>query len=91
MSWFYSSSGVKSLSELDSLVKDVIIAPDFKTDDFVEFDAKKEHTAMDAHQESPAETPSPFAFDNSWLKGSVKIPLPCDGHKQYETDAPIHY
>lgn len=88
MTWFYSSSGVKSLSELNSLVKDVILAPDFTTEEFVGFDAKKEHAGMDSYKESTTEGMSPFAFDDTWIKGSVKIPLPCDGIQQRETEAP---
>ena len=87
MTWFYSSSGVKSLSELNSLVKDVILAPDFKTEDFIGFDMKKEHRIMDSHRDSLTEA-SPFAFDDSWIKGSVEIPLPCDGIQQSESEAP---
>jgi Plavaka transposase len=84
MSWFYNSSGVKSLSELNLLVKDVLLAPDFKTDDLVGFDAKKENKIMDSYQEGL----SSFTLDDSWIKGSVKIPLPCDGIKQSEAEAP---
>jgi hypothetical protein len=87
MSWFYSSSGVKSLSELNSLVKDVILAPDFKTEDFIGFNAKKEHKLMDSYRNSSTE-PSTFTFDDSWIKGSVEIPLPCDGVEQSEAEAP---
>jgi hypothetical protein len=87
MTWFYGSSGVKSLTELNSLVKDVILAPDFKTEDFIGFDMKKEHRIMDSHRNSLTEA-SPFAFDDSWIKGSVEIPLPCDGIQQSESEAP---
>lgn len=95
MTWFYDSSGVKSLSELNSLVKHVILAPDFKTEDFIGFDAKKENKVMDSYQCSSTEE-SPFAFDDSWIKGSVEIPLPCDGVQQSEAEAPrfvveVHY
>ena len=87
MTWFYGSSGVKSLFELNSLIKDVILAPDFKTEDFIGFDAKKEHKVMDGYRGSSSEA-SPFAFDDSWIKGSVEIPLPCDGVQQSEAEAP---
>jgi len=88
MTWFYSSSNTKSVGELNALVKHVILAPDFKPEDLVGFDAKKEHAVMDIYQESPAEGPSPFVFDDTWIKGSVEIPLPCDGVKQSEEKAP---
>jgi len=89
MSWFYSSSSTKSMSELNSLVNDVILSPDFNPDEFVGFNASKEHQVMDSYQESSAEGPSPFAFDDTWIKGTVEISLPCDGIKhQSEADAP---
>ena len=45
---------------------------------------------MDSYQESSAEGPSTsFAFDNTWIKGTIKLSLPCDGIKhQSEVDAP---
>lgn len=91
MTWFYRpESNTKSITELNSLVKDVILAPDFKADDLVGFDAKKENKMMDAYREAPSESegPSPFTFDDTWIKGSVEIPLPCDGVKQSEEEAP---
>lgn len=81
MSWFYSSSNTKSITELNSLVKNVILAPDFKSEHFIGFSTTKEQARMDAHQEpsSSKENPSPFEFDDSWIKGTVEISLPCDG------------
>ena len=37
------------MTELNMLVKDVILAPDFKQEDFKEFTAQKEHSAMDTY------------------------------------------
>jgi len=90
MTWFYSSSNTKSMSELNSLVNDVLLAPDFNSDEFVGFNASKEHQVMDSYQESSAEGPSTsFAFDDTWIKGTVELSLPCDGIKhQSEADAP---
>jgi Plavaka transposase len=89
MTWFYSSSNTKSMSELNSLVNDVILAPDFNPDDLVGFNASKQHQVMDSYQESSVEVPSPFAFDDTWIKGTVELALPCDGIKhQTEADAP---
>ncbi len=85
MTWFYGSSNTKSMAELNSLVKDVILAPDFEQEHFVGFSALKEREVMDTHQESG---PSPFAFDDTWIKGTVEISLSCDGVKQDESKAP---
>ena len=89
MNWFYDSSNTKSMTELNTLVKNVILAPDFKLEDFVGFSAQKEHLVMDSYQELLNESdPSLAAFDDTWIKGTVKISLPCDGFKQSEADAP---
>jgi hypothetical protein len=70
------------MSELSSLVNDVLLAPDFNSDDFVGFNPSKEHQVMDSYQESSAEgLSSPFAFDDTWIKGTVELSLPCDGIK----------
>jgi hypothetical protein len=91
MSWFYNSSTTKSLGELNSLVKDVILAPDFKSEELTNFNASKENAVMDSFRETGDATddPSPFAFDDTWIKGKVEIPLPCDGYSfKSEADAP---
>jgi len=81
MLWFYGSSNTKSIKELDSLIKGVILAPDFKPEHLIGFSTTKEQARIDAHQEpsSGNENPSPFKFNDSWIKGTVEIPLPCDG------------
>jgi hypothetical protein len=90
MSWFYRPSITKSITELNTLVKEVILAPDFKADDLVGFDAVKEHKVMDAYQVKSLDGPTPFSFNDTWLEGSVEIPLPCDGFKfSSEAEAPI--
>ena len=89
MTWFYSSSNTKSISELNSLVKGVILAADFNPEDFVGFNAQKKQAAMDSYRESSADGPSAFTFDDTWIKGSVEISLPCDGIKHNsEAEAP---
>ena len=35
-----------------------------------------------------SDSPSPFEFDDTWIKGSGEIPLPCDGVKQVSEAAP---
>jgi hypothetical protein len=47
MSWFYRPSIIKSIGELNTLVKEVILAPDFEPEDLIGFDAAKENTRMD--------------------------------------------
>jgi hypothetical protein len=62
MTWFYSASNTKSIMELNSLVKDVILAPDFQRDDLVGFNAKKEQAVMDSYRSDMSlEEATPFA------------------------------
>lgn len=105
MTWFYNSSNTKSIKELNLLVNDVILAPDFKSEDLRNFSAIKENDILDRHHNyesgvkhtdnnNPGSLP---ILDDRWIKGSVSISLPCDGvqHKS-EDDAPkfeveLHY
>lgn len=80
MSWLYRPSIIKSIGEVNALVKEVILAPDFKREDLIGFDAAKENEQMDKYKEDKSsDAPSPFSFDDTWIKGSVEISLPCDG------------
>ena len=89
MSWFYRPSITKSITELNTLVQDVILAPDFNSQDLVGFNAAKGNKLMDAYQVKSPDGPTPFSFNDTWLEGSVEIPLPCDGFKfSSEADAP---
>ncbi|KAI0363520.1 hypothetical protein BV20DRAFT_958127 [Pilatotrama ljubarskyi] len=72
MRWFYSGSVVKSAGELDRLVNDVILAPDFKPADLRGFRAKTEMKRMDDHTNGSGAFPA----EDGWRKGTVKIPLP---------------
>jgi hypothetical protein len=61
MSWFYSSSNTKSHAELDRLVNEVILSPDFSPAELVGFRATKEANLMDEYLASGAQraqTPS---------------------------------
>ena len=79
MSWFYRPLITKSITELNTLVRDVILAPNFDTQDLVGFDTAKEHKIMDFYQVNSLDGLTLFSFNNTWLEGSIEIPLPCDG------------
>jgi hypothetical protein len=81
MSWFHRPSNTKSIGELNSLVHDVLLAPDFQTNNLVSFDVVKENTLMDHYCENTSadHIPSPFAFDDTWIKSTIEIPVLCDG------------
>ena len=97
MSWHYSASLTKSIGELNSLVTDVILAPDFQSKHFIGFSVVKEQGVMDSYRKpGSVDNPTPFSFDDTWIKGFVEISLPCDGVKQKESKAPrfrvkVHY
>ena len=91
MSWFYSSSNTKSHAELDRLVNEVILAPDFLPADLVGFRAAKEASRMDKYLASGSQNESPPSTSSrdEWIGTSVFISLPCDGIKHAsEADAP---
>lgn len=87
MSWFGSGSNVKSISELDRLVKDVILADDFKKGDLDKFSATREAARLDSYQdkESPIFSPA-----DGWIERSVQIPVPAERVKHTsEETAPV--
>jgi hypothetical protein len=79
MMWFYSLSNTKSHAELDCLVNDVLLHPEFSKDDLVGFHAAKETKRMDdhRHQINPNVSDS-SSFKDQWIESSVFISLPCD-------------
>ena len=91
MSWYYNSSGTKSLAELDSLVNGVILPEDFRQEHFFGFKATKELDLMDKYLKKQPEKllSSPFSAKDGWIEASVFISVPCDGVKHaLEADAP---
>jgi hypothetical protein len=88
MNWFYSGSSSKSIAELQSLVDDVILAPDFKISDLSNFNAKRELRRLDGEMEADSSS-TPFVNTNGWKQSSVYIRLPCEKVHQKEDAAPI--
>ncbi|KAF7374197.1 GLOBIN domain-containing protein [Mycena sanguinolenta] len=84
MSWFHLGSNVKSVADLDSLVHDVLLHPDFDQKDLKGFSAARENQRLDdaAEQSLPGEPPK------GWKTGSVKIKLPAHKSSVPEADAP---
>jgi Plavaka transposase len=72
----YSGSTLKSLGELDRLVTDVILADDFKREDFVGFRASREAERIDKQDQEPQ---SCFCAKDGWIETTVNISLPADG------------
>ena len=85
MQWFYDSSLTKSLGTLNNLVHQVLLAPDFNTNDLVDFDAAKEAKRLDNFDPSAPEEGSSGSSSQSkrlndgWIETSVPISLPGEG------------
>jgi len=86
MTWYYAGSGTKSLKDLNDLVHNVILMPDFNAAELSNFDATKTTKQLDNFQRPSASGTSP-ALEDGWIKSSVSIRLPCDGFQQTEATA----
>ena len=75
MQWFYDSLTLKSLSALNDLVKNVLLAMDFKSEDLVGFCAAHEAKCVDQSDHIQ----SRFSADDSWIECSIDIFLPTEG------------
>ncbi|KAL0566116.1 hypothetical protein V5O48_015902, partial [Marasmius crinis-equi] len=54
MNWFYTCEDIKSESELDRLVHEVVLHPEFKVSDLRDFDAHSESRMADEAREARA-------------------------------------
>lgn len=85
MNWFYNSSR-KTLSDLNSLVRDVILHTDWRRQDLHDFEAHRAQKQYDkligasSHSTDDApphdNKPLPFTAADGWRQGSVRIRLP---------------
>lgn len=91
-SWFYNSKGTISFNEADKLVQEVIRHEDFNSADFgPTFSISRELKRIDKDQISTSpesSDPLPFGPEDGWIESSISIPVPCDGFKCRESDAP---
>jgi len=89
MSWHYRTSKVKSIQELQQLVDEVILAPDFNSNDLHGFRATKEIERMDSVPMIDGDDAARSMAHDGWKESVVNISLPCDGVKHAsEKDAP---
>jgi hypothetical protein len=88
LNWHYNGSNLKSLSQLDTLVEDVILQPDFKQEDFIGFSASQEAEHLDNSTENPE---SPFSPKDGWIETSVSISVPANNVKHTSVDAAPKY
>ncbi|TFK50717.1 hypothetical protein OE88DRAFT_1630361 [Heliocybe sulcata] len=85
MSWMWGGSHTKSVAELDRLVHDVILAPDFSKEDFQQFDAKRETAKLD---ESLQPSAGSSTYRDGWHETAVEIAVP-DGKAHRTPDSPV--
>ena len=87
MNWFYSGSPSKSIDELQSLIDNVILTPDFKISDFGDFNAKRELRRLDDDMETNSNNScsTPFANKNGWKKSSDTAQFHTETYRFIET------
>ncbi|KAK1235189.1 hypothetical protein PQX77_001594 [Marasmius sp. AFHP31] len=94
MRWHHGSALMKSKADLDRLVREVLLQPDFTTNDLVGFSAQRETDRVYLHPHSTSDpdgkssVPLPFQNHDGWVKGEVKISLPRARNHVNESDAP---
>jgi hypothetical protein len=75
INWFYGSA-TKSVADLDKLVEDVILQPDFKREHLEGFRASREIRRLD---ENNGKKDATFSATDGWRESSVKLRLPPPG------------
>ncbi|KAJ7038615.1 hypothetical protein C8F04DRAFT_887656, partial [Mycena alexandri] len=92
MSWFHLGSPQKSVTELDSLVDNVLLHGDFDLAHLRDFSAARENRRLDdaasATAADPAADPAADTASDSWIRTSVKIKLPAPKVRVPEEEAP---
>ena len=91
MHWLQNGSNSKSAPEIDRLVHEVILSPDFRIEDLNSFSTARELGAIDRYDEQRQDSDSTYLFspNDGWIETSIEIPLPCEGFSfKSEDDAP---
>ena len=88
MRWYLSLSTFKSLAELNRLVKDVFLSPDFKPEELHTFSADREAHRLDSHQDKNSAI---FEGLDGWHTSPVTIRVPCEGVRHDSEDATPAY
>lgn len=74
MQWFYKSMA-KSLNDLNDLVYEVILHPEFKKEDLEGFNANREVQRLDDNAKE-AKLPPTYEFSDRWTETPLSVPLP---------------
>jgi hypothetical protein len=75
MKWFYSGSNAKTLVELDWLVQEVLLKPDFDHAELVNFHTKRESQCIDVIKDKSLAN-SLFQAADRWYKINISLPVP---------------
>ncbi|KAK2460361.1 hypothetical protein APHAL10511_007526 [Amanita phalloides] len=88
MRWFYNGN-MKTLDDLDCLVREVLLKPDFSLKDLAMFHAARESQHVDEIKDS-ALVDSLFHAANGWYKVAINVPVPfeCVKHTSM-SDVPL--
>lgn len=88
MRWFYNGN-MKTLEDLDRLVKEVLLKPDFSLKDLQMFRAVRESQRVDVIKDK-ALADSLFKAANGWYKVAINIPVPFERVKHNSmSDVPL--
>lgn len=93
MNWFHTGSAQKSEAEITRLAKEVISAPDFRTNDLLGFNAHHENKRLDNATMTTGDASTPFSKDDWWeVSVTVKVPVPLKNHPPQVFDVPgLHH
>lgn len=92
--WYHEGSNTKSISQVNSLVKNVLQAPDFDVTHLDNFEASRELKRLDSYISGTLDQPTTTSndrgfFSGDWKVGTVHLSLPCATKKwASEADAP---
>ncbi|KAJ3562565.1 hypothetical protein NP233_g9492 [Leucocoprinus birnbaumii] len=78
MKWFYGST-TKSLGDLDKLVNDVLLAPDFDSKELRGFSAEQEGKRIDEETGMAGMNSKVFSVRNGWKVSLVELKVPIEG------------
>jgi len=81
MHWAYSGSNLLSITKIDQLVREVLLAKDYNPEDLQGFSTTQELKHLDDYNDK-----SPFPAEEGWNEASVKIRLPAERVKQRTED-----
>jgi hypothetical protein len=74
MNWFYQTL-TKTLADLEGLVHNVLLHPDFYASDLENFRATRESRCLEESRGVPEST-LPYVKNDDWKEAAIQVPLP---------------